>query len=100
MSKEGQTTSVFVQGGLTFNVHEQFKSTFLAIDFADCKTCILNLEYCEIIDSTGLGIIMFINEWCAERGIKLEIHQADGQVMRSLKISGFATIVDIKEYAA
>jgi len=98
-SQDGKKITLSIQGDFTVNQAGAYKPTLESLIFYNSELCILDLSACTVIDSIGLGLIMHTYEYLAEKGVKMYVSGADGQVMRMLKIAGFENYLAPEEEA-
>jgi len=98
--KEGSLQTVYVEGNLTFSGYDQFKEFFAELDCADVTKCAINFRYCDLIDSTGLGLVMYAYEYLQEKGVKLQVQDAQDRVFEAFRIANFAEFIEINLTAA
>lgn len=91
---EGQALIATLQGELDLHTSPQFREEVTQYFAAhpNIKYLIINVKRLSFIDSSGLGVILGRYRELQERGGQLFFVQANPQVRRILKISGFEKI--------
>ena len=77
---------------------KQFKrDMFLAISESDFKNIVVNLENVKMVDSTGLGGLLFAKRQTDIRGGKCYLVNPKARIMSLLKISKLENIFEVAE---
>ncbi len=69
-----------LKGHLTFSGMAVIEDILDTIRLNPCSSVILQLDQVEYIDSSGVGMLLMMQELCEERGAALELHSVPGQV--------------------
>ncbi|WP_419799060.1 MAG: STAS domain-containing protein [Terasakiella sp.] len=89
-----------IQGNFTFFESPDLSSLAIEIERGGFDRVIMDMKSCNLIDSTGLGLIMQVNELLEENNIDFEIQNAEGQVARMIHVAGFSSLMSPDRSAA
>lgn len=84
---KGENFSVKLLDKLTFADHMVFRKLLEDIKTANAKFCTLDMSGLEMIDSSGLGMLMIALDESKKHGFKLSISSPSGAVAQLLKLS-------------
>ena len=82
------TASVRLAGQLVFDTAQSAKPQFSALLDAGCRRLIVDASELDLLDSSGLGILLATWQRLTSFGGGLEIRGAHGQPARMLSITG------------
>lgn len=83
----GDVFSVKLMEKLTFSDHVVFRKLIEEVKDAKSKTCIFDVAQMDMIDSSGLGMLMIAHDEAQKAGFELKISNANGPVKQLLKLS-------------
>jgi anti-anti-sigma factor len=98
--REGERVALCIQGNFTFFDNPDLSPLAVEIERGGFSRVVIDLKSCDLIDSTGLGLLMQVNELLEENGMRLEIHNAEGQVARMIHVAGFGGLICEDQSAA
>ena len=91
-------TVINVRGSLNYTVQREFKSIMVTLSGDPDKTVEVNLGAVDVIESSGLGILILLKESAAE-GQKLRIVNASPVVLSVLKSAFLNEMYEIPQLA-
>jgi len=91
--RHGTNVALCIQGNFTFFENPDLSPLAIEIERGGFDRVIMDLKSCHLIDSTGLGLIMQVNELLEENNLRLEIQNAEGQVARMIHVAGFSALL-------
>lgn len=95
---QNNTLIVYVYGELDMMLTEPLKAAIDAIlNVRSIRNVTFDFSHVTFIDSSGLGMILSRYKSLAELGGKVNIIEADEQVYKILKLSGFDKIITIEK---
>lgn len=93
--KGSHSILVELSGRLQFDDHSLFKTILFDELMTDhVQQVTFNLSQLEFIDSSGIGMLLLAHEKLAERGARMNIMGAQGQVKRVLDLTQIETVFE------
>jgi anti-anti-sigma factor len=86
-----------LRGRLTFADSELFKGAVAELESAGIRTCVVDLEGLEFVDSFGLGLLILLYDIAEQRRFQLVLRHPRGMVKERLEYARFNTILRIEE---
>jgi anti-anti-sigma factor len=90
---ENGIREVDLMGQLTFDATESFREVIDSLERDHVKTCLLNMNGLDFIDSAGLGLLVLAHASAGRAGIPLSMRHPHGQVREMIEIAEFHTII-------
>ena len=96
MTENGASCELMLRGKLSHADGELIQSLIAEFRTRDISDCSIDLSELSNIDSSGLGMLMMVNDAAQDRGQTISLSGATGQVQKMLELSKFSQIVPIK----
>lgn len=93
---EGETLKAVLSGRCTFSSYQYFESIIAEVKEGKCNRIELLLDKLEYIDSSGLGIMLMLNETCEENNVKIVLKNPSAHVLRVLRATRLDTLFAIE----
>ena len=95
ITEQNGQLSVYLEGQLSFMDAEEFKQVFSAMDKSTISDCIFDLSKLESIDSSGLGMLVKVNDISFNQGYSVSLKGAQDRVLKVLKLSKMENFFEI-----
>lgn len=90
---EGGVREVGLMGQLTFDATESFREVIDSLERDRVKSCLLDMQGLDFIDSAGLGLLVLAHASAGRAGIPLTMRRPQGQVREMIEVAEFHTII-------
>lgn len=90
--EEGQS-ALHLTGILSFSDSEVVQALIDELAATSMKACAIDIAALEKIDSSGLGMLLLINDALVDQGASVQLVGAQGQVLKMLELSKFSEII-------
>ncbi len=96
-SREGDTVTVRMEGRLTFEHHQTFKTTvYPFLEEEGIKQVVIDLGGVTYMDSSSLGMLLLLRERAEIKGIKVALRRPSPSVQTILKVVQFDRLFEIR----
>ncbi len=96
-SREGQAITVRMEGRLTFEHHQSFKTTvYPFLEEEGVKEVIIDLGGVTYMDSSSLGMLLLLRERAETKSIKVALRRPSPSVTTILKVVQFDRLFEIR----
>lgn len=85
-----------LKGRLTFSDYSVFREISDYLNQFNPKTCLLNLEGLEFIDSAGLGMLLIVRDKVASKNGMVVLRNSQGQVKKMLTLGNFDSLFSVE----
>ncbi|OIQ87207.1 STAS domain protein [mine drainage metagenome] len=82
-------SEIFLKGRLTFDGNAEFRRMLQALDAVPARVVALDLADLEYMDTTGMGMILLLQESVVAKGGSLSLRHQTGEVGRMLTLCRF-----------
>ena len=88
-------TEIHLNGQMTFADHEAFRNVITAIDGKPGHRMVFDLSGLELVDSSGLGMLLLARDTAERKRLAVALRGARGEVQRLITIARFDRVFDI-----
>lgn len=85
-----------LRGRLTFSDYSVFREISDYLTQFNPKSCLLNLEDLEFIDSAGLGMLLIVRDKILAKNGTITLKNSQGQVKKMLTLGKFESLFSIE----
>lgn len=96
-SQEGDVVTVRMEGRLTFEHHQAFKTTvYPFLEEAGVKQVVIDLGGVTYMDSSSLGMLLLLRERAETKSIAVALRRPSPSVQTILKVVQFDRLFEIR----
>lgn len=85
-----------ISGKFDFSLNNEFRDAYKNNGDRNNSTFIVDLKSTEYMDSSGLGMILLLKEFCGHDKSRIVIQSPNSTIRRVLDISNFSNLVTIQ----
>ena len=85
-----------LRGRLTFSDYSVFREISDQLNLYGPKSCLLDLENLEFIDSAGLGMLLIVRDKMTSKNGSVVLKNSQGQVKKMLTLGKFESLFTIE----
>lgn len=93
--KTADTLKVELSGSFTFSDNQEFRELLKRINEKPDQKVIFELSRLEFVDSAALGMLLLLRDASETKGIKIELHNPQGQTKKMFDLSNFSALFSI-----
>ncbi len=82
-------SEIFLKGRLTFDGNAEFRHMLRTVEAVPARAVALDLAGLDYMDTTGMGMILLLQDSVAAKGGSLSLRHQTGQVQRLLSLCRF-----------
>jgi len=86
-----------LNGSLTFNDYEKVRTLSREVGKHKVTSAVLHIDGLDFVDSSGLGMLLIVQEELQKQGKGLVLKGARGQVQRVLAVADLGRVLTIEE---
>ena len=91
------TTEIALSGELTYEDTDQFDSLLNDLERGQSNACIVRFNDLQMIDSSGLRMLLLLHDVAKKKKMNLEFAGAHGDVRERIEFARFQTIVTVRD---
>lgn len=91
------TTEIALSGELTYEDTDQFDDLLTELEGTQALACIVRFDDLQMIDSSGLRMLLLLHDTAKKNNMDLEFAGAKGDVRERIEFARFQTIVTIRD---
>lgn len=96
VSDQGDHTLCAIEGELTFNHQDSFRTMLDEMVARTASDVVLDLSKIEFIDSSGMGMLLLAQERADETGKAMKVCGIHGQVQKMVELASLHEVLDIQ----
>jgi anti-sigma B factor antagonist len=93
----GRTAVLVLRGDLDFFTEDDFRrQAEQLLDGQDVDRFVVDLAHVELVDSSGLGLLLDLLRLCREMGLPMALRAVPERVRRLLDLTGLDELIDVE----
>jgi stage II sporulation protein AA (anti-sigma F factor antagonist) len=95
IERRDSSLRIHLNGKLTFSDHAAFQEIVRTAEESGAKQVEVVMEQLSYIDSSGIGMLLVLNDRCQEQSIALSLARPQGQVAKILRVANIDKMIPI-----